>query len=425
MGRVWRSLKLGLKSLLLHKLRSGLTVLGIVFGVAAVISMLAVGEGSSRDQQERLQALGAVNLIYRSVKPSEESQASTGARPGRMILNYGLKYEDYDRLLETVPTITKALPIREIKKEVRRLNRAIEGRIVGTTHLYADFNRLRIDKGRFLSQADNEHFENYVVIGAQVAAKLFPYEDPLGDSIKLGSDYYTVVGVTAPRSATVAIGGFAAQEYDRDVYIPLNTCRMRFGDRLIDNRAGTFSAEETQLTQITMQVDNVNDVRPTAPIVEAAVKPWHPKKDVELVVPLDLIEEAERLARQWSLVLGTIASISLLVGGIGIMNIMLATVTERTREIGIRRALGAKRKDITEQFLIESVVLSGVGGLLGVCVGVAIPFIIVYLYKMKVFVTPASVALSFGISVLVGILFGLYPAMRAAKMDPIEALRHE
>jgi putative ABC transport system permease protein len=425
MGRVWRSLKLGLKSLLLHKLRSGLTVLGIVFGVAAVISMLAVGEGSSRDQQERLQALGAVNLIYRSVKPSEESQASTGARPGRMILNYGLKYEDYDRLLATVPTITKALPIREIKKEVRRLNRAIEGRIVGTTHLYADFNRLRIDKGRFLSQADNEHFENYVVIGAQVAAKLFPYEDPLGDSIKLGSDYYTVVGVTAPRSATVAIGGFAAQEYDRDVYIPLNTCRMRFGDRLIDNRAGTFSAEETQLTQITMQVDNVNDVRPTAPIVEAAVKPWHPKKDVELVVPLDLIEEAERLARQWSLVLGTIASISLLVGGIGIMNIMLATVTERTREIGIRRALGAKRKDITEQFLIESVVLSGVGGLLGVCVGVAIPFIIVYLYKMKVFVTPASVALSFGISVLVGILFGLYPAMRAAKMDPIEALRHE
>jgi putative ABC transport system permease protein len=289
MGRVWRSLKLGLKSLLLHKLRSGLTVLGIVFGVAAVISMLAVGEGSSRDQQERLQALGAVNLIYRSVKPSEESQASTGARPGRMILNYGLKYEDYDRLLATVPTITKALPIREIKKEVRRLNRAIEGRIVGTTHLYADFNRLRIDKGRFLSQADNEHFENYVVIGAQVAAKLFPYEDPLGDSIKLGSDYYTVVGVTAPRSATVAIGGFAAQEYDRDVYIPLNTCRMRFGDRLIDNRAGTFSAEETQLTQITMQVDNVNDVRPTAPIVEAAVKPWHPKKDVELVVPLDLI----------------------------------------------------------------------------------------------------------------------------------------
>jgi putative ABC transport system permease protein len=424
MGRIWRSLKLGLKSLLLHKLRSGLTVLGIVFGVAAVISMLAVGEGSSRDQQERLQALGAVNLIYRSVKPSDEAQAA-GGRPAR-ILNYGLKYEDFDRLLATVPTIKKALPIREVKKEIRRLNRTIEGRVVGTTHLYAEFNRLSIDKGRFLSEADNEHFENYAVLGAEVAAKLFPFEDPLGQSIKLGTDYYTVVGVTASRASTAAIGGsLAGQEYNKDVYIPLNTCRLRFGERLIDTRSGSFSAEETQLTQITMQVGDVRDVRPTAPIVEAAVKPWHPRKDVELVVPLDLIEEAERLARQWSLVLGTIASISLLVGGIGIMNIMLATVTERTREIGIRRALGAKRKDITEQFLIESVVLSGVGGLLGVCVGVAIPFIIVYLYKMKVFVTPASVALSFGISVLVGILFGLYPAMRAAKMDPIEALRHE
>jgi putative ABC transport system permease protein len=424
MGRIWRSLKLGLKSLLLHKLRSGLTVLGIVFGVAAVISMLAVGEGTSREQQERLQALGAVNLIYRSVKPSEELQAA-GGRPAR-ILNYGLKYDDFERILATVPSLTKALPIREIKKEIRHLNRAVEGRVVGTTHLYAEFNRLRVEKGRFLTEADNENFENYAVLGFEVAQKLFPYEDPLGKSVKLGSDYYTVIGVTQPRASTAAIGGsLAGQEYNKDVYVPLNTCRLRFGERIIDNRSGSMSAEETQLTQITLQVRSVKDVRPTAPIVEAAVKPWHPKKDVELVVPLDLIEEAERTARQWALVLGTIASISLLVGGIGIMNIMLATVTERTREIGIRRALGAKRRDITEQFLIESVVLSGVGGLLGVCLGVTIPYAIVYFANMKAYVTPSSVLLSFGISVAVGILFGLYPARRAAMMDPIDALRHE
>jgi putative ABC transport system permease protein len=424
MGRILRSFKLGMKSLLLHKLRSGLTVLGIVFGVAAVISMLAVGEGSSREQQERLQALGAVNVIYRSVKPSEEAQAA-GGRPAR-ILNYGLKYEDYDRLLATVPTIRRALPIREIKKEIRYLNRALEGRVVGTTHLYAEFNHLSIDRGRFLTEADNEHYDNYAVLGHGVAEKLFPYEDPIGQSVKLGSDYYVVVGVTANRASTAAIGGsLNSQEYNKDVYIPLNTCRLRFGERIIDNRSGSMSAEETQLSQITIQLGDVSEVRPSAPIIEAAVKPWHPKKDVELVVPLELIEEAERTARQWSFVLGTIASISLLVGGIGIMNIMLATVTERTREIGIRRALGAKRRDITEQFLIESVVLSGVGGLLGVCLGVTLPYAIVYFASMKAIITSSSVILAFGISVGVGVLFGLYPARRAALMDPIEALRHE
>lgn len=424
MGRILRSLRLGMKSLMLHKLRSGLTVLGIVFGVAAVISMLAVGEGSSREQQQQLQALGAVNLIYRSVKPSEEAQAA-GGRPAR-ILNYGLKYEDYDRLLATVPTIEKALPIREIKKEVRYLNRSLEGRVVGTTHLYAEFNHLNMDRGRFLSEADNASYENYAVLGHEVAQKLFPYEDPLEKTVKLGNDYYRIIGVTKRRGTSIAVGGASAgDDYNRDVYIPLNTCRLRFGERILDNRSGSFSAEETQLSQIIIQVGDVNEVRPTAPIVEAAVQPWHPKKDVQLIVPLELIEQAERIARQWSFVLGTIASISLLVGGIGIMNIMLATVTERTREIGIRRALGAKRRDITEQFLIESVVLSGVGGLLGVCLGISIPFAIVYFAEMKAFVTPSSVFLAFGISVGVGVLFGLYPAQRAATMDPIEALRHE
>ncbi len=424
MGRILRSLKLGLKSLLLHKLRSGLTVLGIVFGVAAVISMLAVGEGSSREAQERFRMLGATNIIYRSVKPSEEVQSS-GGRPAR-ILNYGLKYEDYDRILATVPTIVKALPIREIKKEIRRRNHKLDGRVVGTTHDYDEFNHLDMERGRFLTQADNENYENVAVLAHETATTLFPFEDPLGESVKLGSDYYTVVGVTEHRSDSAGIGGsLAAQSFNKDVYIPLNTCRLRFGERILDNRSGSFSAEETQLSQITVQVGDTTEVRPSADVIEAIVKPHHPKKDVELTVPYDLLMEAQRTARQWSFVLGTIASISLLVGGIGIMNIMLATVTERTREIGIRRALGAKRRDITEQFLIESVVLSGVGGVLGVALGIGIPYAIVYFAKMKAVVTTSSVLLAFCISVGVGILFGLYPAQRAAQMDPIEALRHE
>ncbi|MFO0956677.1 MAG: ABC transporter permease [Isosphaeraceae bacterium] len=426
MNRMWRSLKLGLKSLYLHKLRSSLTILGIVFGVAAVIAMLAIGEGASRDAQERYQALGATNIIYRSVKPTEENQASGGG--GRMILNYGLKYNDLDRILATVPTVRKALPIREIRKEIRFLNRHLDGRVVGTTADYAEFNYLKMARGRFLKESDNENYENYAVIADQVAKDLFPYEDPLNKSVRIGQDYYKVIGVTQHRAGTAAIGGsLAAQEYDKDVYIPLNTCRLRFGERIIENRSGSRSAEETQLTQITMQVGSIDEVRKTYPVIEAAVAPFHlKKKDVDMVVPLQLIEEAERTAAIWSMVLGSIAAISLLVGGIGIMNIMLATVTERTREIGIRRALGAKRRDITEQFLIESVVLSGVGGVLGVFFGVALPLVIEHvLHAMRTAITPLSIILSFGISVLVGILFGLYPARRAALMDPIDALRHE
>ncbi|MBX6316099.1 MAG: ABC transporter permease [Isosphaeraceae bacterium] len=425
MGRIWRSLKLGMKSLLLHKLRSGLTVLGIVFGVAAVIAMLAVGEGSAREAQERFRLLGATNIIYRSVKPSDEAQASSSGR--RQILNYGLKYEDFDRLIATIPTIRRALPIREIRKQIRHRNRSLDGRVVGTTHDYMDFNHLELARGRFLSEADNAKYQNYAVLAAETAETLFPYEDPIGDTVKIGSDYYTVIGVMQHRASSAGTGGsLAAQDFNRDVYIPLNTCRLRFGDRIIDNRSGSFSAEEIQLSQITLQVGDVSEVEPTADIVEATVTRYHPKKDVELTVPYELLLEAQRTARQFSIILGTIASISLLVGGIGIMNIMLATVTERTREIGIRRALGAKRRDITEQFLIETVVLSGVGGLLGIGIGVIIPQVIVYFVpQTKVYVTPFSVLLAFSISVGIGILFGLYPARRAALMDPIEALRHE
>jgi putative ABC transport system permease protein len=427
MGRLWRALRLGLKSLMLHKLRSGLTALGIVFGVAAVISMLAVGEGSSRDAQARIEQLGATNIILRSVKPSEEGQQSQGGRP-TLVLKYGLTYQDYERILETVPTIKRVLPIREIRsKQIRYLNRAFDGRVVGTTHDYAEFNHLRVAKGRFLLPADNEKFKNYAVLASETAKSLFPLEDPIGEKIKLGSDYYVVVGVTEERTQSAGIGAsLAAMDYNKDVYIPLNTCRVRFGEKIVDARSGQFSAEETELSQVTMQVRTIDDVAPTVAVLKGAYEAYHPKKDVEMTVPYDLLEQARRTARQFSIILGTIASISLLVGGIGIMNIMLATVTERTREIGIRRAIGAKRRDIIEQFLIETVVLSGVGGLTGVIVGVLIPWLIVYFIPdQKTIITMQSVGIAFTISVGIGVLFGIYPARRAAMMDPIEALRHE
>jgi putative ABC transport system permease protein len=426
MGRIWRGLRLGLKSLMLHKLRSGLTALGLIFGVAAVISMLAVGEGASRDAQRRIEELGATNIILRSVKPSDDAQAASG-RPAPLILRYGLKYADYERIVETVPTIKQVLPVREIRKQIRSVESAFDGRIVGTTHEYAEFNHLKVARGRFLERSDDTLYRNYAVLAHATAEALFPYQDPIGETIALGSDAYKIVGVTGERASTAASGGgFAGQDYNRDVYIPLNTCRLRFGERIIDFRSGRFSAEETELTQLTIQVQSTYEVTPTAHVLTASYEPYHPEKDVQMIVPYDLLEQARRSARQFSIILGTIASISLLVGGIGIMNIMLATVTERTREIGIRRALGAKRRDIIQHFLIECVLLSGVGGLAGVLLGIWIPRIIVYFVPdQKTIITPQSVALAFGISVGVGILFGIYPARRASLMDPIDALRHE
>jgi len=230
---------------------------------------------------------------------------------------------------------------------------------VGTTHEYAEFNHLEVVKGRFLQPADDELYRNCAVLAHATAMALFPYEDPVGETINLGNDAYTVVGVTGERAKTNDSGaGVTGQDFNRDVYIPLNTCRLRFGERILELRSGRFSAEETELTQLTVQVNSIDEVTPTATILTKAYESYHPQKDVQMAVPYELLEQARRSARQFSIILGTIASISLLVGGIGIMNIMLATVTERTREIGIRRALGAKRRDIIQQFLIECVTLS-------------------------------------------------------------------
>ncbi len=254
--------------------------------------MLAIAEGTSHEAQEQIEALGLKNIIVRSVKPSDEAIASS-ERPTQ-ILNYGLKYSDYDRMVETIPNIRKILPIREIKKQIRRGPNVLEGRVVGTTHDYADFNHLRIEKGRFLIASDNEKYQNYAVLAAETAERLFPHEDPLNQAVKLGSDYFTVIGVTARRAASAGIGRLAAQDFNKDAYIPLNTCRLRFGERIIDTHSGSRQAEETQLTQITLQVNSIDDVLPTVPLVRASYEKYHPMKDVEIIVPYEMLLPARQ-----------------------------------------------------------------------------------------------------------------------------------
>jgi len=289
---------------------------------------------------------------------------------------------------------------------MRYRHRLAEGQVIGTVPWYPEISNFRISRGRFLTFLDMHKSANVCVLGAGIAKKLFAYEDPLGKEIKIGSDYYRVVGIMQNRGETNARGGsnITADDYSLNVYIPLTTARRRFGELIVSRQSGSFNMERIQLHQINVKVANPKLVPVTAKVIQNLLNRYHKKKDFKLIIPLELLRQAEQTKRIFNVVLGSIAAISLLVGGIGIMNIMLASVTERTREIGIRRALGAKKKDIVTQFLVETVVLSAGGGLLGVAFGVTIPFLISHFAKMKTIVTPWSLILAFSISAAIGII---------------------
>ena len=435
-----RTLLLGSKSLLLHPLRSLLTVLGIFIGVASVIWLLAISEGISQEAQRQIENLGADTIMVRSVKPPSEKMASQGVSP------YGLTRDEYAMLVSTIPTIKSAIPIREMRRQFQYEGRTVDGRMVGCTPEYAEVTRLVIDRGHFITEAENYNMENVCVVAAKLAQKLFPYEDPLGKRIYVpeNTDFYTIVGVLKDRGASAAIGGsMDSQDFSNDIYVPIRTMFLRIGDIVVRNIGGTREGEMLELNQITVRVDDVENVRSTAAIIEEALSSHKYMEDITVVVPLELLEQARTTRLMFMVFMGLVAAISLLVGGIGIMNIMLATVTERTREIGIRRALGAKQADIVLQFLVEAAVLSVVGGSVGILAGLFCAPVVVKAkeigaqYYPQMFsslpdvvrnltpaIVPESIPIAFFISIFIGIVFGMFPAIRAAKMNPIDALRH-
>lgn len=435
-GSLGQTVRLGLKSLLLQKMRSSLAALGIFIGTTTVIWLVAMGEGVSYQAQQQILELGATNIIVRSVEPSGNSGDKNRVK------SYGLLRSDFRRFLSNIPTISRAVPIRELKRECRVDSRTASINLVGCTEEHLELNRLEIARGRWISKTDNR--ENLIVLADGTANRLFPGENPIGRNVKVESDVYTVIGQTKPRGASAAIGGsLDSRDYGFDAYIPLETFQHRVGDQIM-TRTGegmSFNGEIVELTQITLTVGDIAQVDETVSIIEHLLKKYHDQEDYAVVVPKELLRQAERTRAMFNVMLVVIAGISLLVGGIGIMNIMLATVTERTREIGIRRALGAKRRDIIQQFLVETLVLTGSGGLLGVLCGLlcgplfrtarylvtafAPDLLPPIIYTLEPRIALWSVLLSVFISLGVGLLFGLYPARRAALMNPIEALRHE
>jgi putative ABC transport system permease protein len=404
-----------------------LTVLGIVFGVCSVIAMLAIGEGASFEAQEQIKSLGSQNIILRSVKPPEEQKVSQQSSQSRM-LTYGLTYADIRAIRETIPGVTVVVPGRLIRDFIWNISRRVDCEMIGTVPWYPTMRNHRVAHGRFFTEEEMEDRSSVIVLGAEAAAKLFPLDWPIGQTVRIGSAYYRVIGVMESRNSQMedsALGAARGSTLATRVYLPLETLKSRFGEIIFRRRTGSMEFEKVVLHEITVKVADRDRVVPVSEAIETLLQRKHTKPDYQVIVPLELLKRAEQTKRIFNIVLGSIAAISLLVGGIGIMNIMLASVTERTREIGVRRALGAKRHDIVAQFLVETVLLAAAGGLIGIVLGIAIPQLVSHFAGMRTIVTFWSPLLAFSISALVGVVFGLYPALRAARMDPVEALRHE
>ncbi|MHC4171600.1 MAG: ABC transporter permease [Planctomycetota bacterium] len=416
----------------MHRLRSALTTLGIIFGVCSVIAMLAIGEGASQEAQEAIARLGSTNLLAETVKPPRE-RTDTGETEG--MHSYGLTYKDAESIRNTIPDVEVVVPIREIDHEARYLNRKAAIKMVGTIPWYAEISPIHMLRGRFLSSIDLHQQLKVCVVDEQLVSALFGFDDPLGKDVRIQGNCYRVVGVAGAPPLTGEQNDFGenlpvATDSDSgavgSIYLPLSTVKSRFTELTASFSGGNQTIEKVQLQKITVKVESTEQVLPMRDILDTLLERLHKdKKDYRIVVPLELLRQAKRTKMIFSIVLGSIATISLLVGGIGIMNIMLATVSERTREIGIRRALGAKKRDIIVQFLSETLMLTLVGGILGIVLGSFIPFLVTHFGHMRTVITGSSLVLAFGISATVGITSGLYPAYRAANMDPIESLRHE
>ncbi len=420
-SKFYRDVRLGIENLLLHKLRSFLTALGVIFGVGSVVAMLSVGEGASKKALDEIKKVGSNNIIISSMKPREDENNTSMGRPSAVV--YGLTYKDFDRISRTFDPIQTAVPVKEVRKEGRLGERTLELRVVGTTPAWFELVKRPLLVGRVLLDSDMAQRSAVAILTEFGARRLLATRNSVGENLTIGENSFQVVGIVKSEANLGSDVQLPDQEVD--AYIPLEVAKQYYGDIILKRTSSSMEITSVELHKIIVQVNDIQHVESTSKGIDAMLNKFHSKLDYEMRVPLALLRQAEATKRTMNIVLGSIACISLLVGGIGIMNIMLASVTERTREIGIRRAIGAKKKQIIVQFLIETVVLSTIGGILGLGLGITIPLFITLFSGMPTVITAFSIMLPFVISIGIGIIFGIYPAARAAEVDPIIALRHE
>jgi putative ABC transport system permease protein len=408
-------LRMGLENLRAHKLRSLLTMMGMIFGVAAVVAMLSIGAGAQQEVMAFIEQLGVRNLIVEA-RESTDWQSNQKMRK----ISAGLTFQDFRVIQANLEGITAATARKRFTPT--KLLPKPQGDapvIYGVSPSYTAIANLRVVSGRFFDEAETNAAAPIAVLGEGAAAALFGTDDPIGRYLKVNEQWLQVVGVAGPQlTVQTDVAGLPAQDRNNLIYVPLYSAIFRLEDGM--------SGMKDEIDGIYLQMRSANDTPASAALLRGLLNVAHREAgDFSIVSPAELLAEQRRTQRIFEMVMVAIASISLLVGGIGIMNIMLASVMERTREIGVRRAIGAKRRDVIRQFLIETTIISLAGGVLGVVLGVGLSQLIGYLAGWSTIVTTWSIVLAFFVSVAIGLIFGLYPAARAAGLDPVKALHYE
>lgn len=413
MLRYFSEIRLAFSNLQSHKLRTFLTMLGMIFGVGAVIAMLSIGAGAEQESLRLIDTMGVRNIIIRDREFKDEDLKKNREN------SLGLSLRDAQNIVAVAPDIE----LHACKKRVKTFQifsyqgKADSANVIGVTPAYFRLVKYQLSEGNFLAEPDEREFEQYCVIGSRVKQKLFSSMSPIGQLIKINNLWFRVIGVLADNTLTKdEFEGVKLQDFSQDIYIPLSTALKKFELKKL----------ESELDEIIVSVKTTDAIKPSAVLISQILTSIHGQvEDFSLIVPRELLEQNQRTQRIFNIVMSCIASISLLVGGIGIMNIMLANILERTREIGVRRALGARQRDIWMQFLIEALTISLLGGAIGVVFGFGVSRVVALYAEWSTVVTTTSIGLSFGVSAAVGLIFGIYPAVRASRLDPVEALRYE
>ncbi len=406
-------IQLAISNLKIHKLRSFLTMLGMIFGVGAVIAMLSIGAGAEKESLRIIDTMGLRNIMIRDRDIKDENLKKVREE------SLGLSLRDVDAVLAVVPEIE----LYSARKRVKTFQvfsfhgKSDDSNVVGVSPSHFRLARYDLVEGGFFAEPDEREYAQYCVIGSRAKQKLFGHVSPIGEAVKIDKLWFTVIGVLEDYNlGKDEFEGVKIQDFSNDIYIPLATALKKF----------ELKRMESELDEIVVSLKNVAALRSSAVLITQVLTATHGKaEDFSIVVPRELLEQNLRTQRIFNVVMSCIAGISLLVGGIGIMNIMLANIFERTREIGVRRAVGARKHDIWKQFLVEALTISLFGGVIGILFGFAVSRLVAFYAEWSTVVTGSSIAMSFGVSAAVGLVFGLYPAVRASKLDPVEALRYE
>jgi len=434
-----------------NKVRSLLTALGIIFGVAAVIAMLAIGNGAQQEILEQIKLVGVNNIVVKPVIEQEEEkiEETVGVKEKKKF-SPGLTLRDVESIVETIPGLTRISPEIILESNVVRQGYRRSAKLVGVDPSYFLIYNFDLEEGMMFTDEQRKLGSPVCIIGHAIKSRFFPTENPIGKNIKVGSHWLSIVGVMDERFVSKnSISKLGIRDFNMDIYVPLQTMLIRYKDRdkitasdirqaAARNRsngntggAESASAEQErknyhQLDRLVIQVSETPLLQPSAEVLSRLLKRKHyDMVDFEIEIPELLLKQQQRTNDIFNYVLGAIAGISLLVGGIGIMNIMLASVLERIKEIGLRLSIGAKKSDVTQQFLFEAIMISVSGGLIGVILGITMAFVVSEVAEIPTLISFSSIVLSFGVAATVGLIFGIAPARKAASQDPITSLRYE